>query len=225
MAPPHPLCLCRWVWQLYIATIVSLVSVYYLLYQCKACHAHAPAPTSASSIQAPHPRKATSARQHSHWVRVLLLVSIVAFAVVPSLHFIAIVHTDYPYAHTRTNPVHPQRTLHPPTCDSTSARSVSVLCWLGGDGSGLSLWRVLSPLVEMLALYAVGFVFYVSHWPERAWPRKFDVWLSSHQFWHALIVLAVRVWHYNLLQVFQFRPLAVCVDSTAAALPADSVLS
>ena len=79
---------------------------------------------------------------------------------------------------------------------------------------------MLSPLVEMLCLYAAGFAFYVSHWPERVWPRQFDVWLSSHQFWHALIVLAVRVWHYNLVQVLELRPLAVCIANAASANPA-----
>ena len=169
--------LCSAVCQVYIGTIVSLVSAYYLLYQCKACHAHAPAPASASAISIPG-RKSTSARQHSHWVRVLLLVSMVAFAVVPAVHFVTIVGVDYP---------------------------------------GLSLWAVLAPLLEMLALYALGFAFYVSHWPERVWPRTFDVWLSSHQFWHVLIVQAVRVWHFNLMQVLAFKPLAVCTTTAAVA--------
>ena len=75
---------------------------------------------------------------------------------------------------------------------------------------------MLSPLVEMLLLYLLGFTFYISHWPERQWPRQFDVFLSSHQFWHVLIVLAVRVWHFNLLQVFQFRSLSVCISSASA---------
>ena len=81
---------------------------------------------------------------------------------------------------------------------------------VGSDYPGLLLWRVLSPLLEMLGLYALGFGFYVSRWPERRWPRRFDIWLSSHQFWHVLIVLAVRVWHFNLMQVFGLRSLAVC---------------
>ncbi len=86
------------------------------------------------------------------------------------------------------------------------------------------MWRVLSPLCEMLLLYLVGFCFYVSHWPERQWPRQFDVFFSSHQWWHLLIVAAVRVWHMNLLQVFALRPLAVCVTSSTP-LAMHSVIS
>jgi hypothetical protein len=40
---------------------------------------------------------------------------------------------------------------------------------------------------------AIGFVFYKSHWPERAWPTsgRFDLWAHSHQWWHAAVVAAV----------------------------------
>ena len=166
---------CRPVFQVvYIVTIVSLVSAYFLMYQCNHCHATPPAFTtlpSRADIALPTPHS-TSARQHSHWLRVLLLVSLVAFAVIPSLHFLAVRQSDYPQ---------------------------------------LEAWRVLWPLLGMLGCYGVGFVFYVGRWPERVWPRVFDVWCSSHQWWHCLIVVAVRVWHYNLIQVFEFKPLAQCV--------------
>lgn len=167
---------CRPLFQLlYIATIVSLVAAYFLLYQCNHCHATPPTAAttlpSRPDIALPATHHSTSARQHSHWLRVLLLVSLVAFAVVPALHFTAIVGTDHPL---------------------------------------LSVWQVLWPLVAMLALYGSGFGFYVSHFPERVWERRFDVWLSSHQFWHCFILLAVRVWHYNLVQVFEFKSLTQC---------------
>jgi len=165
---------CRPAFQLlYIVTIVSLVSLYFLLYQCNHCHATPPATTHPTHRPDTHLTTAhsTSARQHSHWLRVLLLVSLVAFAVVPAIHFVAIVGSDHPR---------------------------------------LAVWQVLWPLVAMLGLYGCGFVFYVSHFPERWYGRRFDVWLSSHQFWHCLIVAAVRVWHYNLVQVFEYKPLAQC---------------
>ena len=173
---------CRPVFQvLYIVTIVSLVSAYFLLYQCNHCHATPPTTTATlqhrADIPLPPVQHSTSARQHSHWIRVVLLVSLVAFAVVPSLHFLTTVQYD-----------HPQ----------------------------LNVWLVVWPLVVMLALYAVGFVFYVSHWPECVFPRVCDVWCSSHQFWHCLIVAAVVVWHSNLIQVFEFKPLAVCVAGAGA---------
>ena len=165
---------CRPLFQtLYIVTIVSLVAAYFLLYQCNHCHASPPAvAVLPSRPDTPLPSAHySSARQHSHWLRVLLLVSLVAFAVVPAVHFLFVVATDHPL---------------------------------------LPVWRVLWPLCAMLGLYSVGFLFYVSRFPERWYPKRFDVWLSSHQFWHCFILLAVRVWHYNLVQVFAFKPLAQC---------------
>ena len=166
---------CRPMFQLlYIVTIVSLVSLYFLLYQCNHCHATPPTVTLLPSrpdmpLSTSH---STSARQHSHWLRVFLLVSLVAFAVVPAVHFVLIVHTD-----------HPQ----------------------------LDVWQVLWPLCAMLSLYSAGFAFYVSHFPERVWVRRFDVWFASHQMWHCFILAAVRVWHYNLVQVFEFKALTQCM--------------
>ena len=168
---------CRPLFQtLYIVTIVALVALYFLLYQCNHCHATPPTTTVLSNRpDMPLPSNhSTSARQHSHWIRVLLLVSLVAFAVVPAIQFVLVVGSD-----------HPQ----------------------------LPVWQVLWPLCAMLALYGCGFGFYVSHFPERWYPKRFDVWFASHQFWHCFILLAVRVWHYNLVQVFQFKPLAQCSAS------------
>lgn len=49
-------------------------------------------------------------------------------------------------------------------------------------------------LFLMLGLYLLGFVFYASRWPERWRPGRFNVFLHSHQLWHACVVGAFYVW-------------------------------
>lgn len=45
-------------------------------------------------------------------------------------------------------------------------------------------------------IYSVGAGFFVSRFPERVWPGKFDIWGSSHQVFHVLVVVAggVHAW-------------------------------
>lgn len=46
------------------------------------------------------------------------------------------------------------------------------------DHPSLSIPKVLIPLMQMLGLYFLGFIFYMSHFPERWYPRKFDILVS-----------------------------------------------
>lgn len=46
-----------------------------------------------------------------------------------------------------------------------------------------------------ISLYAVGFTFYASKWPESSWPGCFDYFLHSHQLWHMCVVAAVYIWY------------------------------
>ena len=62
-----------------------------------------------------------------------------------------------------------------------------------------SLARAFLPkLGLMFALYALGFAFYVSRWPERARPGRFDLFGASHQLWHLCVLLAALAWLSNL---------------------------
>jgi adiponectin receptor len=57
-------------------------------------------------------------------------------------------------------------------------------------------------LFSMGASFLIGVVFFLSHFPERCCPGKFDIWFHSHQFWHLCViggalsqyVLAVSLW-------------------------------
>jgi adiponectin receptor len=70
--------------------------------------------------------------------------------------------------------------------------------------SGMPFW-FLEGLV-----YGSGAFFFASRFPESRWPGKFDIWFSSHQIFHVLIVMACAVhlmgvwdayrWNYHNLQ-------------------------
>lgn len=50
----------------------------------------------------------------------------------------------------------------------------------------------LPPLLEMFAMYGVGFCVFHFRLPERWRPGAFDVWGGSHFWWHVAVVLAIR---------------------------------
>jgi adiponectin receptor len=42
-------------------------------------------------------------------------------------------------------------------------------------------------------IYGAGAFFFVTRIPESIWPGKFDIWLSSHQIFHVMVVIASLV--------------------------------
>ena len=65
-------------------------------------------------------------------------------------------------------------------------------------------------LVTMGLLYVAGAMFYLFHIPERWWPGRFDVCLSSHQIWHGMIVAAVLTHYLGLIHFYEWRMSRVC---------------
>ncbi|CAI6339980.1 unnamed protein product [Periconia digitata] len=53
-------------------------------------------------------------------------------------------------------------------------------------------------------LYIVGAAVYAARFPERTWPGAFDVWGSSHQIFHVLVVAAAAVHLVGLVKAFDF---------------------
>jgi len=60
-------------------------------------------------------------------------------------------------------------------------------------------------LVAMGVLYLTGAAIYVTQIPERCMPGKFDLLGASHQWWHLLIIAAVFVEYYGVLDAFRWR--------------------
>lgn len=54
-------------------------------------------------------------------------------------------------------------------------------------------------------VYCTGLVFFISHFPESVWPGYFDIWWSSHQIFHILVVLAASIHMYGVWQAFAWN--------------------
>ena len=39
--------------------------------------------------------------------------------------------------------------------------------------------------------YIIGVFFYLSNYPEKIFPKKFDIWCNSHVIWHVFVALAI----------------------------------
>ena len=57
----------------------------------------------------------------------------------------------------------------------------------------------------MFGYYFIGFVFFISRFPERALPRSFDIVGSSHTIWHIFVFLAGRAWLLGMLDYNSFK--------------------
>ncbi|CAL3963564.1 hypothetical protein PZA11_001146 [Diplocarpon coronariae] len=55
------------------------------------------------------------------------------------------------------------------------------------------------------SFYVLGAVLYAARWPERSWPGSFDIWGSSHQLFHVLVIMAASSHLYGLLKAFDFH--------------------
>ncbi|OBT54733.1 hypothetical protein VE04_04979 [Pseudogymnoascus sp. 24MN13] len=60
-------------------------------------------------------------------------------------------------------------------------------------------------LLTQGALYILGAGIYAARWPERTEPGKYDIWGSSHQIFHILVVLAAVTHFYGLVVAFDFH--------------------
>ena len=46
-------------------------------------------------------------------------------------------------------------------------------------------------LVLELFFFSIGVVFFLTKYPEKAFPKKFDIWMNSHALWHIFVVLGM----------------------------------
>ncbi|KAL1650316.1 hypothetical protein SLS58_001130 [Diplodia intermedia] len=79
--------------------------------------------------------------------------------------------------------------------------------------SGLKLYG-LQALRERIALdwlvahglmYITGAAIYAIRFPERIWPGRFDIWGSSHQIFHVLVLCAAATHLVGMIKAFDFQ--------------------
>jgi adiponectin receptor len=55
----------------------------------------------------------------------------------------------------------------------------------------------------MFLLYGTGVIIYVTRFPERCFPGRFDLFCSSHQIWHMFVLAATVVHFYTCMGLYQ----------------------
>ncbi|KAL6230443.1 hypothetical protein BDW75DRAFT_222612 [Aspergillus navahoensis] len=63
----------------------------------------------------------------------------------------------------------------------------------------------LSWVVLQGSLYIVGACIYATQVPERIYPGVFDIWISSHQIFHFMVVMAIISHLYGLINAFNYN--------------------
>ncbi len=77
--------------------------------------------------------------------------------------------------------------------------------------AGEPMWALCFPYVSaMLGLYAIGTVIYTLQFPERYFPHRFDIYLSSHQLWHLIVFSAAFLHFFCAVGHFQWRTMHPC---------------
>lgn len=71
----------------------------------------------------------------------------------------------------------------------------------------------LSWLLAHGAMYVFGAFLYAARWPERSYPKRFDIWGSSHQIFHLFVVMAAATHLYGMGRAFDYHhgPEAACL--------------
>jgi len=54
-------------------------------------------------------------------------------------------------------------------------------------------------------VYGIGAFFFLTRIPESIWPGSFDIWFSSHQIFHVLVVIASQVHLYGVWVAFDWN--------------------
>lgn len=134
------------------------------------------------------------------WPRVFFFVCIVMFAVLPMLHYFMIFPSLQELL-DGSGEVVVDFTVDAPASSLRGAplpNAQKVL--IESQRSGFPF--LVGHLLLMLLFYLVGFIFYFTGFPECHFPKRFDIWLSSHQVWHLCIVFAVHVWYVGLNYIY-----------------------
>ena len=67
-------------------------------------------------------------------------------------------------------------------------------------------------LVVTYLIAGLAFAFYISDFPERCFPGRFDYFGHAHQWWHVLVVAALYYWHDAGLSFMKRRLVESCFN-------------
>lgn len=84
----------------------------------------------------------------------------------------------------------------------------------GIDSAEMELYTNHGNLFYVLLLYLLGAIIYVFRVPERWYPGKFDLFMASHQLWHALVFAAAILHYKGSVNQFEWRRENMCANET-----------
>ena len=85
-----------------------------------------------------------------------------------------------------------------------------VLSWHPSYSSDLIPLKDLSGFIWTGIFYLGGLAVYIVRFPEKNFPKKFDIWLNSHTIWHIFVFLGALSHYWTVLRVFQVRSGMTC---------------
>lgn len=65
-------------------------------------------------------------------------------------------------------------------------------------------------MLKTLVLYGLGVIFFLSRYPEKAFPGVFDYAFSSHQIWHVFVFAAAFKFYQSLQTMMRYRDTTQC---------------
>ena len=77
------------------------------------------------------------------------------------------------------------------------------------DGFNIDVMNEINGLLYMLLFFILGLGFYYSGFPERFFPKKFDIWMNSHTIWHLFVTVALTFGYYGGMDIYQQRKLSM----------------
>mmetsp|Transcript_14270 Transcript_14270/g.22546 ORF Transcript_14270/g.22546 Transcript_14270/m.22546 type:complete len:482 (-) Transcript_14270:98-1543(-) len=84
---------------------------------------------------------------------------------------------------------------------------VHILIRWGYDSEQFRIFVADGYLYVVGCLYLLGTFLYISRYPEKLFPGKFDLFFASHQLWHICVLLASVVHYYNVVAQYHWRKL------------------
>ncbi|XP_043917150.1 progestin and adipoQ receptor family member 3 isoform X3 [Protopterus annectens] len=84
--------------------------------------------------------------------------------------------------------------------------------WLNGGISSHVVQEFVPRVVVLYLIAAFAFVFYISKVPERYFPGQLNYLGSSHQIWHALVLLMLYWWHRSTVHIIQYQHRQPCPE-------------
>jgi len=70
--------------------------------------------------------------------------------------------------------------------------------------------RDLTGFLGTAVFYLGGLAVYICRFPEKNFPKKFDIWLNSHTIWHVFVFLGALNHYWTVVHVFQVRSGMTC---------------